>query len=119
MSKGRTQDDARLYGLDEAIADLAAAKANADQNLRNARAIVESYLQSVFSHRGEGLGGDTVKSIAVPGVERRTLSPRLWPSVHRAFSHPTTSDAAVTAAVSPLCPVAQSPCWHLGVLSYR
>jgi hypothetical protein len=26
MSKGRTQHDARLYGLDESIADLAAAK---------------------------------------------------------------------------------------------
>ncbi|MCP9884651.1 restriction endonuclease subunit S [Synechococcus sp. ATX 2A4] len=40
--------------LDEAFAGLAIAKANAVQNLQNARAIFESHLQSVFSERGEG-----------------------------------------------------------------
>lgn len=40
--------------LDEAFAGLATAKANAEQNLRNARAIFESHLQAVFSQRGEG-----------------------------------------------------------------
>jgi type I restriction enzyme S subunit len=40
--------------LDEAFAGLATAKANAERNLRNARAIFESHLQSVFSQRGEG-----------------------------------------------------------------
>jgi type I restriction enzyme S subunit len=40
--------------LDEAFAGLATAKANAEQNLQNARAIFESHLQSVFSQRGEG-----------------------------------------------------------------
>ncbi|WP_087067953.1 restriction endonuclease subunit S [Cyanobium sp. NIES-981] len=39
--------------LDEAFAGLATAKANAERNLRNARAIFESHLQSVFSQRGE------------------------------------------------------------------
>lgn len=40
--------------LDEAFEGLATAKANAEQNLRNARALFESHLESVFSQRGEG-----------------------------------------------------------------
>lgn len=40
--------------LDEAFASIATAKANAEKNLRNARAIFESHLQSVFTLRGEG-----------------------------------------------------------------
>lgn len=40
--------------LDEAFAAIAAARANAVQNRQNARALFESYLQSVFSQRGEG-----------------------------------------------------------------
>ena len=45
----------RIVGvLDEAFAGLAVAQANAAQNLQNARALFESHLQSVFTHRGEG-----------------------------------------------------------------
>ncbi len=40
--------------LDEAFEGIATAKANAEKNLENARAVFESYLQSVFSKRGEG-----------------------------------------------------------------
>ncbi|MFM4715350.1 restriction endonuclease subunit S [Aeromonas veronii] len=40
--------------LDEAFEAIAAARANAEQNRKNARALFESYLQSVFSQRGEG-----------------------------------------------------------------
>jgi type I restriction enzyme S subunit len=40
--------------LDEAFAGLATAKANAEQNLQNARAIFESRLQAIFSRRGVG-----------------------------------------------------------------
>ncbi|AHX61985.1 restriction endonuclease subunit S [Aeromonas media] len=40
--------------LDEAFEAIAAARANADKNRQNARALFESYLQSVFSQRGEG-----------------------------------------------------------------
>ncbi|MCW0507203.1 restriction endonuclease subunit S [Aeromonas piscicola] len=40
--------------LDEAFEAISAARANAEQNLQNARALFESYLQSVFSERGEG-----------------------------------------------------------------
>jgi type I restriction enzyme S subunit len=40
--------------LDEAFAGLATAKANAEQNLQNARALFGSHLQSVFGQRGDG-----------------------------------------------------------------
>ena len=40
--------------LDEAFAGIATAKANAENNLKNARALFESHLQSVFTQRGEG-----------------------------------------------------------------
>jgi type I restriction enzyme S subunit len=40
--------------LDEAFEGIATAKANAEKNLQNARAIFESHLQGVFSQRGEG-----------------------------------------------------------------
>jgi type I restriction enzyme S subunit len=45
----------RIVGLlDEAFEGIAIAKANAEKNLQNARAIFESHLQAVFSQRGEG-----------------------------------------------------------------
>lgn len=40
--------------LDEAFEGIAIAKANAEKNLQNARALFESHLQSVFTERGEG-----------------------------------------------------------------
>lgn len=45
----------RIVGLlDEAFAGLATAKANAERNLQNARALFESHLQSVLTQGGEG-----------------------------------------------------------------
>lgn len=45
----------RIVGLlDEAFEGLATAKANAEKNLQNARALFESHLQSVFTKRGPG-----------------------------------------------------------------
>jgi type I restriction enzyme S subunit len=45
----------RIIGiLDEAFDGIATAKANAEKNLQNARALFESHLQSVFTKRGEG-----------------------------------------------------------------
>ncbi len=45
----------RIVGLlDAAFAGLATAKANAEKNLQNARALFESHLQSVFTQRGPG-----------------------------------------------------------------
>ncbi len=40
--------------LDQAFEGIAKARANAQQNLQNARALFESHLQSVFTQRGEG-----------------------------------------------------------------
>ncbi len=40
--------------LDEAFEGIATAKANAEKNLQNAREVFESYLNAVFSQRGEG-----------------------------------------------------------------
>ena len=45
----------RIVGiLDEAFEGIATAKANAEKNLQNARALFESHLQSVFTKRGPG-----------------------------------------------------------------
>ncbi|WP_193039199.1 restriction endonuclease subunit S [Pseudoalteromonas nigrifaciens] len=40
--------------LDQACADIEQARAKTEQNLKNARELFESYLQQVFSQRGEG-----------------------------------------------------------------
>ncbi len=40
--------------LDEAFAAIAKAKANAEQNLKNAKELFESYLQELFENKGEG-----------------------------------------------------------------
>ena len=48
-------DQQRIVGLlDEAFEGIATAKANAEKNLQNARALFESHLQSVFTQRGPG-----------------------------------------------------------------
>ena len=45
----------RIVGLlDEAFAGIATAKAHAEKNLQNARALFESHLRSVFTQRGKG-----------------------------------------------------------------
>ncbi len=45
----------RIVGiLDEAFEGIATAKAHAEENLQNARALFESHLQSVFTQRGPG-----------------------------------------------------------------
>ncbi len=62
----------RIVGiLDEAFAGIATAKANAEKNLQNVRALFESHLQSVFSQRGEGWEVRTLGDIAdVKGGKR-------------------------------------------------
>jgi type I restriction enzyme S subunit len=55
----------RIVGvLDEAFAGLATAQAHAAQNLQNARALFESHLQSVFTHRGKGWVETTVDKLS-------------------------------------------------------
>jgi type I restriction enzyme S subunit len=64
----------RIVGvLDEAFASLATAQAHAAQNLQNARALFESYLNAVFTQRGEGWVEKTLDQICI--VERGS-SPR-------------------------------------------
>lgn len=54
--------------LDEAFEAIAVARANAEQNRQNARALFESYLQSVFSQRGDGWVERTVGELVDAGV---------------------------------------------------
>jgi len=51
--------------LDEAFEGIATAKANAEKNLKNARQLFESYLNSVFSQRGEGWVEKTLDEISL------------------------------------------------------
>lgn len=51
--------------LDEAFDGIATARANAVQNLKNARAIFESHLQSVFTQRGDGWVSTTIGNSCV------------------------------------------------------
>ena len=54
----------RIVGiLDEAFDGIATAKANAEQNLQNARALFESHLQSVFTQRGQGWVKNKLKAL--------------------------------------------------------
>jgi len=55
----------RIVGiLDKAFESIATAKANAEKNLQNARALFESHLQSVFTQRGPGWVEKPLGSIA-------------------------------------------------------
>lgn len=54
----------RIVGiLDDAFDGIATAKANAEQNLQNARALFESHLQSVFTQRGEGWAEKRIEEV--------------------------------------------------------
>lgn len=49
--------------LDTVFADLEQARAKTEQNLKNARELFDSYLQQVFSQKGEGWVQDKLKSV--------------------------------------------------------
>ena len=51
--------------LDEAFANIEQARANTEQNLKNARELFESYIQQVFSNRDEQWVESTLNKIAV------------------------------------------------------
>jgi type I restriction enzyme S subunit len=62
----------RIVGLlDEAFEGLATAKANAEKNLQNARALFESHLQSVFTQRGPGWVETTLGEIGKVSMCKR------------------------------------------------
>lgn len=50
--------------LDEAFAAIAVAKTNAEQNLKNAKELFESYLQGVFEKKGEGWEEKTLDQVS-------------------------------------------------------
>jgi len=69
--------------LDEAFDGIATAKAHAEMNLQNARAIFESHLQSVFSQRGEGWQDKTLEQISMDfGRGKSRHRPRNEPKLY-------------------------------------
>ncbi len=59
--------------LDEALENIATAKANAEQNLKNARELFESYLQEAFTQRGEGWVEKRIDALYRVGSSKRVL----------------------------------------------
>ncbi|WP_218819371.1 restriction endonuclease subunit S [Humidesulfovibrio mexicanus] len=69
--------------LDDAFDGIATAKANAEQNLKNARELFESHLQAVFTQRGEGWEGKTLRQVAVDfGRGKSKHRPRNAPKLY-------------------------------------
>jgi len=69
--------------LDEAFDGIATARAHAEKNLQNARAIFESHLQSVFTQRGEGWQDKTLEQISTTfGRGKSRHRPRNEPKLY-------------------------------------
>ena len=67
----------RIVGiLDEAFAGIATAKATAEKNLQNARALFESHLQSVFTQRGKGWEKRSLVSVCELFVDSAHRTPK-------------------------------------------
>jgi type I restriction enzyme S subunit len=68
----------RIVGiLDEAFANIATAKANAEKNVRNARALFESHLQSVFNRSGEKWETKPLEGVATIRTGKRDANHQL------------------------------------------
>jgi type I restriction enzyme S subunit len=86
----------RIVGiLDEAFDGIATAKANAEKNLQNARALFESYLQSVFTQRDEGWV-ETTLSRATDGIFTGPFGSLLHKSDYVANGIPLVNPAHIT-----------------------
>ncbi|WP_051785863.1 restriction endonuclease subunit S [Endozoicomonas numazuensis] len=59
--------------LDQAFAEIEQARALAEKNLNNARELFESYLQQVFSQRGEGWVEADIESLVSNGILDKPL----------------------------------------------
>lgn len=59
--------------LDKTFAAIDKAKANAEQNLKNAKELFESYLQNVFETKGEGWVEKTLGDLGKPSMCKRIL----------------------------------------------
>ena len=81
--------------LDEAFAGIATARAAAEQNRQNARALFESYLQSVFSQRGDGWLETTIAD-ATGGVFTGPFGSLLHKSVYIENGIPLVNPAHIT-----------------------
>ena len=81
--------------LDEAFAEIATAKANAEKNLQNARALFESYLNKVFTERGEGWITTTLAK-ATGGVFTGPFGSLLHKSDYVANGSPLINPAHIT-----------------------
>ena len=57
--------------LDKAFEGITTAKANAEKNLQNARAILDSHLHAVFTHEGDGWVTKTLDQISINLDSRR------------------------------------------------
>ena len=69
--------------LGEAFDGIATARAHAEKNLQNARAIFESHLQSVFSRRGDGWQDKTLEQIStIFGRGKSRHRPRNEPKLY-------------------------------------
>ena len=64
--------------LDEAFAAIAKAKANAEQNLKNAKELFESYLQGVFESKGEGWEEKTLKEVCAKITDGTHQTPKYF-----------------------------------------
>ena len=64
--------------LDEAFAAIAKAKANAEQNLKNAKELFESYLQGVFENKGEGWEEKTLKEVCAKITDGTHQTPKYF-----------------------------------------
>lgn len=111
--------------LDEAFAGIATARANAEQNLRNARELFESHLQAVFTQHGEGWVERTLREIAVDfGRGKSKHRPRNDPKLYggpypfiqtgdvRSSRHLITDHAQTYSEAG----LAQSKLWPQGTL---
>lgn len=82
--------------LDEAFETISAARTNAEQNSQNARALFESYLQSVFSQRGDGWI-DTTIAAATGGVFTGPFGSLLHKSDYIEHGIPLVNPAHITS----------------------
>ena len=87
----------RIVGLlDEAFEGLATAKANAEKNLQNARALFESHLQSVFTQRGPGWVETTLEEVLTVQPQNGWSPPA---ANHAASGTPVLTLSSVTGFV--------------------
>jgi len=87
----------RIVGiLDAAFDDIAKARANAEQNRKNARALFESHLQSVFTQRGVGWA-ETTLAKATDGILTGPFGSLLHKSDYVENGIPLVNPAHITA----------------------